>query len=144
MATIQYQTSITGSIFDVFTMATDFEHAADLQDHITHSTVTSGNPIRSGTMISQNRKWMGGNGFYNADVLDYQRYKEITLKGVFNRYPFTRTIKFESTGGKVLVKDSVTFRVGCLYFWYAPLLNMRFKGQMKQEWETIKRKVEKG
>jgi carbon monoxide dehydrogenase subunit G len=98
-------------LFDVFKVATDFEQYPTLLKGVRDIHITSGDPLRAGSMVSMVRDGI----FINADVLDFQRHKAITLQGVWGRFRFTRKQEFVSTGsGSTQVTDAFEVHMGFL------------------------------
>jgi uncharacterized membrane protein len=135
---IKIQATIDRPVTDVFRLVVDFRRAPEWQTHVLTSGVTAGDPVRLGTSVSQSWRWMGGDAFMNADVVEYEINKRVRLSGVFIRFPFTRDIWFSSTGGRqTAIIDTVTFRTGWLYFWYAPILGARMRRVMGATWTDL-------
>lgn len=142
MPTIENRITIHGSLFDIFRTVTDFETMQQWQPNLLDVSITAGNPIRSGTMLSMRRKFMGRDIFINVDVIEFQRNKQVELKGMFGTFPYRRVIEFASSGRDVMIRDVITVRTSFLYFWYAPFLSSALNGQIKQEWQNAKLMIE--
>lgn len=138
MPIIKHTITINRNVMDVFRAATDFDNIHTWQAGTSSVNVVSGDPIRSGTMVSIQR----GGLFVNADVLDFQRNKLVTIKGVWGRFRFTRTQEFQSGNRETTVKDTLNIQTGWLYFWYAPFLNMLVSGQLRADWNRLKQQLE--
>ena len=142
MPSFEHTITVQRSLFDVFKYLADFERAPQWQPSTSSAHVTAGDPVRVGTMVSQNRRLIGA-VFVNADVVDYQVNKQIQLQGVFQRFPFTRTYRVESIGGmQTRVHDRMVMQTGCLYAWYTPVLSTLLNKQIAQEWQQFKQILE--
>jgi uncharacterized membrane protein len=142
MPSFEHSITVQRSLFDVFKYLSDFERATQWQAATSSARVTAGNPVRVGTMVSQNRRLLGP-VFINADVIDYQVNKQIQLQGVFQQFPFTRTYRVESIGGmQTRVHDHMVMQTGCLYAWYTPVLSLMLKRQIAEEWQQFKKILE--
>ena len=137
MPLIKNTVQIQKPLFDVFKAAGSFEEWEQWQPSTKQVVVTSGNPVRSGTMVSMRR----GTSFVNADVVDFQRNKEMQLKGRWGRFPFTRNIRFESAGGATTIIDELNIKTGWLFFWYAPILQMTLNNEINGEWQNLKKRL---
>lgn len=135
--TIENKITIQKPLFEVFKYAGNPETYPEWQPKTNQVRITAGNPLRSGSMISINR----GSTFINADLVDYQRNKEILLRGMWGRFQFERKTRFESMGGATGIDDRLTVQVGWLFFWYVPILQMTLNGEISKEWETLKQRL---
>lgn len=138
MPIIDQKIVIQKPLFDVFRMAMDFNNLSNWQPRTTAVNITSGDPIRPGTMITIRR----GSVFINADVVEYDRNKKITLQGIWGRFRFNRTIEFQSGGRETTILDKLNIQTGWLYFWYAPILAMNLRGELSAEWAQLKKQLE--
>ncbi|MGB1285752.1 MAG: SRPBCC family protein [Aggregatilineales bacterium] len=138
MPLIETTLTIQKPLFDVFKEAGTFENWQKWQPKVSRVTVVSGSPVRAGTMVSMAH----GGAFINADVLVYQRNKEIQLKGMWGRFYFTRNIVFQTLGGSTTITDTLNIKTGMLFFWYAPFLQMSLNKDMKNAWGTLKKQLE--
>ncbi|MCU0511379.1 MAG: SRPBCC family protein [Anaerolineae bacterium] len=141
MPVIEHSITINRPLVDVFRAVADFNAWHTWQPGITTVNLTSGDPVRVGTMLTIVR----GGTFINADVLDYQRNKLIVFQGVWGRFRFSRTLDFQSgsVGGReAVVKDKINLQTGWLFFWYAPLLAMSVRSQTGGDWASLKRQLE--
>jgi hypothetical protein len=138
MPVIEQTITIQKPLFDVFRMATDVAQWGTWQNGVKNVALISGDPIRTGTMISLER----GSTFINADVTDYQRQKTLSLTGVWGRFRFARLTEFSSTGRETTIRDKLTVQTGFLWFWYNPILTSQLNGQIKADWAALKKLLE--
>lgn len=143
MPRIEHRVTIQRPVFDVFKLAGDFNRWLEWQAGITDVSMISGNPIRSGTMLSVRRNLLGRNVFINADVIEYDRNKRIELRGVHGTFPFQRVQEFQSQGRETLIIDNLNFKTGILYFWYGPILAGALRRQMEADWASLKQLLER-
>ncbi len=142
MPAFEYRTTIRRSTFDVFNFVSDFSNYEKWRPQVINVSVREGDPLRVGSMVAETRRLMGRTSFVNADIVDYDRNKKITLKGSYNNFPFTRTITIQHHGaGECLVIDEINIRVGWM-IWNNLLLNLSLKNQLAQEWENLKQIME--
>lgn len=144
MPLIEQKITIQRPIFDVFRLATDFERMREWQPDLLEVSLTSANPVRSGTMISMRRRFMGRLISLNADVLDFQRSKSLEIQGVHGTFPFRRTIEFSSSARETVISDRYNVRAGWFYFWYTPFFSRALKAQTDAEWKKLKQFLESG
>lgn len=137
MTVIENRVTIRRPLFDVFKQASDFNNLQSWQSNTVDITVTSGEPVRPGTMVAMKRKFRGSTIFVNFDVLDFQRNKRIELNGVWGRFPFRRVIEFSSGGGETAIVDTVRVNIPWLMFWYRPIFAGALKRQLNQEWQEL-------
>lgn len=137
MTEIENRITIKSTIFDVFKHVADFEKWAEWQNDTLSVTVTSGEPVRAGTMVAMMRRFLGSKIFVNFDVLDFQRNKVIEMTGVHGRFAFRRKIEFASGGGETQIIDSMRLRVPWLWFWYRPFLSSALNRQLKNDWQQL-------
>jgi hypothetical protein len=138
MPVIEQTATIQKPLFDVFRVATDFAQWSTWQNGVKNVALISGDPIRTGTMVSMER----GSTFINADVTDYQRQKVLSLNGVWGRFRFTRHIEFGANGRETTIRDKMTVQTGFLWFWYNPILTARLNSQIKSDWANLKKQLE--
>src|SRR5262245_52671691 len=125
MADIEHQVTIARPIGEVYNAVTAYEDSAALQlwqPELEAVGVTAGKPLRTGSMIAMTRRFMGSRIFVNVDVIELQRNKRFEIKGVHGRFPFRREIEFAPSGRDTLIRDSITLRIGWLFFWYRPFV----------------------
>ena len=82
MPTYENSVVIERPVFDVFKYVGDFENDPNWKN-VRNVGITSGNPIRAGSMVAMTRPILGRKGFVNADVTEYERNKKIEMKGSF-------------------------------------------------------------
>jgi hypothetical protein len=138
MPVIEQTVTIQKPLFDVFRVATDFAQWHTWQAGVKNVALISGDPIRTGTMISMER----GSTFINADVTDYQRQKVLDLTGVWGRFRFNRHIEFSANGRETTIRDKMTIQTGFIWFWYNPILSARLGSQLKADWAALKKQLE--
>jgi carbon monoxide dehydrogenase subunit G len=145
MADIEHQVTIAKPISEVYTAMTDYENLQSIQrwqpDTLSLG-VTAGSPLRAGSMIAMSRRFMGSKTFVNVDVLEIQRNKRIELKGIHGRFPFSREIELSPSGRETIIHDSITLKIGWLFFWYRPFLQKALTRQTAQEWQNLKKLME--
>lgn len=138
MPVIEQKIVIQKPLFDVFRVAMDFKNIANWQPRATAVNMTSGDPIRPGTMLSIRR----GTVFINADVVEFERNKKILMQGIWGRFRFNRVIEFHSGGRETTIHDKLNIQTGWLYFWYAPILSATLRSELGAEWAQLKKQLE--
>ena len=76
MPKFENQVLIDRSIFDVFKYMGDFKNDTHWRN-VKGIGITSGDPIRPGSMVAMTRSLWGRKGFVNGDVTEYERNKKI-------------------------------------------------------------------
>jgi len=142
MALIENRIVIERSLTDVFQKTTDFESYEEWQPGLNSVNVTSGKPIRAGTILTFRRQFMGGEIFVNADVIDFQRNKRYELKGIHGRFQFTRAVEFTPGGRETTIYDRMNLRIPWFYFWYTPFVTSALKSRLSREWDNLKTLLE--
>lgn len=136
MPTYENYVLIERPVFDVFKYIGDFENDPSWKN-VHNVGITSGNPIRPGSMVAMTRPILGRKGFVNADVTEYDRNKKIELKGSFFGFPFVRTITFEHRGQQTGVKDVLTISTRWMV-WFNLFFAIGLKGTLASEWRNLK------
>jgi uncharacterized membrane protein len=139
---IDQSITIQKPLFDVFKTATDYEQYPTWQTGVSLVKLTSGDPIRTGTMLYMEKQFLGGKTFVNADIVEFQRNKSIEMQGIHGRFRFKRIIDFSSSGRDTVIRERFEMNTGCLYFWYNPILQSALTNQIKQEQALLKKKLE--
>jgi len=138
MAKIEYSTTISQPLFEVFKKATDYDSMHTwLNDLTSPIGITAGKPVRAGTMMSMNRKFLGQAQFVNFDVVTFDRNKLIEWSGMWGRFPFKRRIEFTSQGRETAIKDVINVNVPIIFFYMRPFVNNGLKSMMKNEWNAL-------
>lgn len=141
MADIEHQLTISRPITEVYNAITNYEDLDELrkwQPDLFSVGVTAGNPLRAGSMIAMTRRFMGGKIFVNTDVLEIQRNKRIEVKGIHGRFAFRREIELTPSGRDTVVHDSITLKIGWIFFWYRPFVRSALSKQTAREWTNLK------
>ena len=103
MPKFETQVLINRPVFQVFRYVGDFNNDVHWRN-VKNVGITSGDPIRTGSMVAMTRRIMGRNGFVNSDVTDFERNRKIELKGSYWGFPFICTISFDHRGQQTNVK----------------------------------------
>jgi uncharacterized membrane protein len=140
---VETNTTIQKSLFDVFKVATDYENLKQWQPHVEMIKLTEGTPVRTGTMVYIEKKFMGATTVVSADIINFQRHKSVEMSGVQGRFRFRRTTEFISGGRETVIKDKIEMPTGCIYSWYAPFLRAALTRQVQREWASLKQLLEK-
>lgn len=136
MPKFENQVLINRPVFQVFKYVGDFRN--DVHWRNVHGVgITSGDPIRAGSMVAMTRRLMGRKGFVNSDVTDYERNRKIELKGSYWGFPFIATITFEHRGQQTNVKETLDIRTRWM-FWFGLFFSMILKGALRKEWAALK------
>lgn len=136
MPKFENQVLINRPVFQVFKYVGDFRN--DVHWRNVHGVgITSGDPIRAGSMVAMTRRLMGRKGFVNSDVIDYERNRKIELKGSYWGFPFIATITFEHRGQQTNVKETLDIRTRWM-FWFGLFFSMTLKGALHKEWAALK------
>ena len=136
MPRFETQVLINRPVFQVFRYVGDFNNDVNWRN-VKNVGITSGQPIRTGTMVAMTRRIVGRNGFVNSDVTDYERNRKIELKGSYWGFPFTSTITFEHRGQQTNIKESLDIRTRW-FFWFGIFFNLTLKGVLRREWGNLK------
>lgn len=136
MPSFENQILIDRPVFDVFKYAGDFKNDSNWRS-VDRIGITSGEPIRAGTMVAMTRRIAGFKGFVNADVIEYDRNKKIELKGSFWGFPFTHTMTFEHRGQQTNVREIVNIRTRWMV-WFNVFFNMTLRGAFAKELQSLK------
>ena len=136
MSKFENQVLIDRPVFEVFKYVGDFTNDANWRN-VRGIGITSGDPIRAGSMVAMTRPIMGRKGFVNGDVIEYDRNKKIVMKGSFWGFPFERTIVFEHRGQQTNVKETLDIRTRWM-IWFSLFFNLTLKGTLTKEWNNLK------
>ena len=136
MPKFENQVLINRPVFQVFKYVGDFRN--DVHWRNVHGVgITSGDPIRAGSMVAMTRRLMGRKGFVNSDVTDYERNRKIELKGSYWGFPFIATITFEHRGQQTNVKETLDIRTRWM-FWFGFFFSATLKSALRKEWADLK------
>ena len=136
MPKFETQVLVNRPVFDVFRYVGDFNNDVNWRK-VQNIGITSGNPIRTGSMVAMTRRIMGRKGFVNMDVTDYERNKRIELKGSYWGFPCLATISFEHRGQQTNVRETLDIRTRW-FFWFGIFFNLTLKGLLQREWDQLK------
>ncbi len=136
MPKFENQVLINRPVFQVFSFVGDFTNEDQWRD-VQNIGITSGNPIRAGSMVAMTRRIMGRKGFVNSDVTDFERNKRIELKGSYWGFPYICTMTFEHRGQQTNVRESLDIRTRWM-FWFGFFFNLTLKRVLRRELETLK------
>ena len=109
MPRFETQVLINRPVFQVFRYVGDFNNDVHWRN-VKNVGITSGDPIRAGSMVAMTRRIMGRNGFVNSDVTDFERNRKIELKGSYWGFPFVCTITFDHRGQQTNVRETLDIR----------------------------------
>ena len=140
MPKFETEVLINRPVFQVFRYIGDFNNDVHWRN-IQNIGITSGDPIRAGSMVAMTRRIIGRKGFVNCDVTDYERNKKIELKGSYWGFPFIATISFSHRGQQTGVRETLEIRTRW-FFWFGIFFNLTLKGLLRKEWETLKQLLE--
>ena len=136
MPKFETQVLVNRPVFQVFRYVGDFNNDVHWRN-VQNVGITSGDPIRTGSMVAMTRKIVARKGFVNSDVTDYERNKRIELKGSYWGFPFISTIVFEHRGQQTNIRESLEIRTRW-FFWFGIYFNLTLKGVLRREWEALK------
>ncbi len=136
MPKFETQILVNRPVFQVFRYVGDFNNDVNWRN-VHNVGITSGDPIRTGSMVAMTRRIMGRKGFVNSDVTDYERNKKIVLKGSYWGFPFVSTITFDHRGQQTNVRETLEIRTRW-FFWFGIFFNLTLKGVLRREWEALK------
>ncbi|GAB5493039.1 MAG: hypothetical protein Phog2KO_32540 [Phototrophicaceae bacterium] len=146
MADIEHKITIDNNLIEVYKAVTAYEEDGALkawQPNLKSVGVTAGNPLRTGSMIGMTRKFVMGDIFVNADVIDMQRNKRFELQGIHGRFRFQREIEFTPNGRETVVTDRIWLKTGWLFFWWKPIALSTLRSQTAKEWQNLKAMLDK-
>ncbi len=136
MPKFETQVLINRPVFQVFRYVGDFNNDINWRN-VRNIGITSGDPIRIGSMVAMTRRIMGRGGFVNGDVTDFERNRKIELKGSYWGFPFVSTITFDHRGQQTNVRETLEIRTRW-FFWFGIFFNLTLNGVLRREWETLK------
>lgn len=136
MPKFENQVLINRPVFQVFSYVGDFTNEDQWRD-VQNIGITSGNPIRAGSMVAMTRRIMGRKGFVNSDVTDFERNKKIELKGSYWGFPYIGTMTFEHRGQQTNVRETLDIRTRWM-FWFGFFFNLTLKGVLRRELDNLK------
>jgi len=136
MPKFENQILIDRPIFDVFNYMGDFKNDTSWRN-VKGVGITSGDPIRAGSMVAMTRPLMGRNGFVNGDVIEYERNKKIELKGSFWGFPFLYTALFERRGQQTNVIETLDISTRWM-IWFGLFFNMFLGKTLTKELSNLK------
>ncbi len=142
MPKFETQVLINKPVFQVFRYVGDFNNDVNWRN-VKNVGITSGDPIRAGTMVAMTRRIVGRNGFVNSDVTDYERNKKIELKGSYWGFPFVSTITFDHRGQQTNIRETLDIRTRW-FFWFGIYFNLTLKGVLRREWDNLKQVLDGG
>ena len=113
MPKFQNQVLINRPVFQVFQYVGDFNNDVHWRN-VQGVGITSGDPIRAGSMVAMTRRIVGRKGFVNCDVTDYERNKKIELKGSYWGFPFFRQLLSNTAVNRPMSeRRSISAPAGC-------------------------------
>ena len=136
MPKFETQVLVNRPVFQVFRFVGDFNNDVHWRN-VENVGITSGDPIRAGSMVAMTRRIMGRKGFVNSDVTDYERNKKIELKGSYWGFPFVSTLTFDHRGQQTNIRESLEIRTRW-FFWFGIFFNLTLKGVLRRELEALK------
>ena len=136
MPKFENQALINRPVFQVFSYVGDFTNEDQWRD-VQNIGITSGNPIRAGSMVAMTRRIMGRKGFVNSDVTDFERNKKIELKGSYWGFPYIVTMTFEHRGQQTNVRETLDIRTRWM-FWFGFFFNLTLKRVLRRELDNLK------
>lgn len=136
MPSFENQILIERPVFDVFKYVGDFKNDSNWRN-VDRIGITSGDPIRPGSMVAMTRRIAGFKGFVNGDVIEYDRNKKIELKGSFWGFPYTRTVIFEHRGQQTNVRENVQISTRWM-IWYNAFFSATLRGTFGNELKRLK------
>lgn len=136
MPRFENQVLINRPVFQVFQYVGDFNNEVHWRN-VQNVGITSGDPIRAGTMVAMTRRIVGRKGFVNSDVTDFERNKKIELKGSYWGFPFVSTLTFEHRGQQTNVREKLDIRTRWM-FWFGIFFNLTLKRVLLSELSNLK------
>ena len=136
MPKFENQVLINRPVFQVFSFVGDFNNEVHWRS-VQNVGITSGSPIRAGSMVAMTRRIVGRKGFVNSDVTDFERNKRIELKGSYWGFPYICTMTFEHRGQQTNVRESLDIRTRWM-FWFGMFFNLTLKGVLRRELDKLK------
>ncbi len=136
MPKFENQILINRPVFQVFQYVGDFNNDVHWRK-VQGVGITSGSPIRAGSMVAMTRRIMGRRGFVNSDVTVYERNKKIEFKGSYWGFPFICTLTFEHRGQQTNIRESLDIRTRWM-FWFGIFFNTALKGLLRKELANLK------
>lgn len=136
MPKFENQILIHRPIFEVFKYMGDFKNDIHWRD-VNGIGITSGDPIRAGSMVAMTRPLLGRKGFVNGDVTEFEHNKKLELKGSFWGFPFVHTITFERHGQQTRINEVLDIHTRWMV-WFGLFFNMTLSRKLAKELATLK------
>ncbi len=136
MPKFENQILIDRPIFDVFNYMGDFKNDTNWRN-VKGVGITSGDPIRAGSMVAMTRPIMGRKGFVNGDVIEYDRNKKIEMKGSFWGFPFSYSVEFERRGQQTNVIERLDISTRWM-IWFGLFFNLSLGKTLASELSNLK------
>jgi uncharacterized membrane protein len=142
MARIEHTITVQRPVTLVYGLLTDFKRLRDWQPDLLSVHLTSADPLRVGTMMSQERRFGAGQTFLNVDVLEVVRNQALEYSGLHGRFRLRRRIELSPQGGSTQVKDVIDLRIPFLWGLLSPLHAATLRRQTADEWQRFKALLE--
>ncbi|MCS6836302.1 MAG: SRPBCC family protein [Anaerolineae bacterium] len=142
MARIEHTFIVQRPVTLVYGLLTDFKRLSDWQPDLLSVHLTSADPLRVGTMMSQERRFGAGQTFLNVDMLEVARNQALEYSGLHGRFRLRRRIELSSQGGATQVKDVLELRIPLLWSLVSPLYAATLRRQTADEWRRFKALLE--
>jgi hypothetical protein len=123
-------------IFEVFKYMGDFKNDIHWRN-VKGVGITSGDPIRAGSMVAMTRSIWGRKGFVNGDVIEYDRNKKIEMKGSFWGFPFVYTATYERRGQQTNVIETLEVSTRWMV-WFGLFFNIALGKTLTKELASLK------
>jgi len=136
MPKFEAQVTINRPVFQVFRYVGDFHNDVHWRA-VENVGITSGDPIRAGSMVAMTRRIIGRKGFVNSDVTDYERNKRIELKGSYWGFPFKSVFTLDPRGQQTQVRETLEIRTRW-FFWFAIFFNLTLPRLQQRELHRLK------
>lgn len=142
MARIEHTITVQRPISLVYGLLTNFKRLNEWQPDLLSVHLISADPLRVGTMMSQERRFGAGQTFLNVDILEVVRNQVLEYSGLHGRFRLRRRIELSSQGDVTQVKDVLELRVPLLWGLISPFYAATLRRQTADEWRRFKALLE--
>ena len=142
MATIEVVITIARPIGEVFSAVVDYANVGKWQAGTGKVTVVPDTRLRTGAMVTQERRAGGMDMLLNADVLELQTNKLLEMQGVIGKHPFRDRFEFMPQGRTTQLLHTRRTAGGILTRIFSPFVGMRMKRVMAADLERLKAMLE--
>jgi len=142
MAHIEHTLTVQRPVTLVYGLLTDFKRLSDWQPALISVHLIAADPLRVGTMMSQERRFGAGHAILNVDMLEVTRNQALEYSGLHGRFRLRRRIELTSQGASTQLKDLIDLHIPFLWGLLNPLYAATLRRQTADEWQRFKALLE--